>query len=104
MNVIVYDYKRNEIKVGTKVIYGSSNNVAVVTAISDPDVVCDEDEWGREYAHRIEVDISIRFDDGSTDKLRARSITNSYAAVMAAEAGIEIDEEFEESGDLEVIV
>ena len=64
MNVIVYDYKRNEMKVGTRVIYGSSENIATVTAISEPDVVCDEDEWGREYAHRIEVDISIRFDDG----------------------------------------
>ena len=104
MNVIVYDYKRNEMKVGTRVIYGSSENIATVTAISEPDVVCDEDEWGREYAHRIEVDIEIRFDDGSTDKLRARSITNAYAAVMAAEAGIEIDEEFEESGDLEVVI
>ena len=98
--MIVRDYKHNEIKVGTKVIYGSSENVAEVTEITDPDIYSHDDEYGVEKVDGYMVEISIRFDDGSTDKLRAPWVVDERAFHEPYDA----PEIFEENGDLEVIV
>jgi hypothetical protein len=98
--MIVRDYKQNEMKVGTKVIYGSSENVAEVISISDPDIYSHDDEYGVEHVDGYMVEIEIRFDDGSTDKLKAGIVIPPGPWDQ-----IEIvDEIFEENGDLEVIV
>jgi hypothetical protein len=97
----VQDWKGNEIKVGTKVLYGApveSDDVedykAEVIAISDPDVVynpvTDADDGG------YEVKITIRLlKSGDPDELRA-----SYVSPKDYSDDKEL---FEEGGDLEVI-
>lgn len=105
----VQDWKGEEIKVGSRVIYGSPETyeertkaTATVIEISEPDVTCKEDEFGREYAHGYECDVKIRFSDGETVSTRCRDITQR-PPVYDYESVIEVEEIFEESGDLEVI-
>ena len=105
----VQDWKGTEITVGSRVIYGSPETyeertkaTATVIEISEPDVTLSEDEFGREYAHAYEVDLTLLFSDGEKVTLRARDITQR-PPVYDYDSVIEVEEIFEESGDIEVI-
>lgn len=99
----VQDCNGNEIKVGTKVIYGAPEpgelpyHTAEVIEISEPDVVynplTDADDGG------YDVVIKIGFEDGECETVRA-PIVGSNGLWITDDA----EEVFEEGGDLEVIV
>jgi hypothetical protein len=98
-SLVVLDWRENEIKLGSTVVYGSPENpdevayqTAKVTAISDPDTEFFEDDFGRDVARGIYVTITITFDDGKTETVKANYVTDND--------GIEV---YEESGDLQVM-
>lgn len=103
----VVDWKGNEIKIGTIAVYGAPETpedvweqTVEVIAISEPDVVynpvTDADDGGG-----VEVLLTVRFRDDSVETLHARYSAETRRAQW--ECGEEIDEVFEEGGDLEVI-
>lgn len=108
MVVIVLDFKGNEIEVGTRVIFGSpylrgsptpeevAFHTGEVIEISEPEGTFSEDEYGRDIASGYELNIKIRFADGSEEVTRA--IGRSVAMYS------DEDDIYEEIGDLEVIV
>jgi hypothetical protein len=114
MTVRVQDWKENEIKVGTKCIYGAppkadefdedtgmtlEDYIVEITEISEPDVyynpVTDTDDGG--YG----VKITFKFKDGQTDTVDV--MINTSASRDEYETTGEVLEVFEEGGDLEVI-
>ncbi len=94
MSLRVQDYAGNTLAVGTRVMYGEFSP-AVVSHISAPDID-DSDESNVKYG----LYVTVKFDDCSTDRLWCRDIT---LRVGPHDAHPDIDETFEESGDLEVI-
>lgn len=76
MNILVVDWRENELKVGDKVVFGAPdtadeilNQIGTITEIGEPDVyynpVTDTDDGG--YG----LDIIVKFDDGSEEKVKA---------------------------------
>jgi len=95
----ILDMFGNEIKVGTKVIFGEPestieviNQTAEVTEISEPDMTFHEDEHGCDIADGYEVIITIKFADGD--------IENCTARLTEFDPDHEI---YEDGGDLRVI-
>jgi hypothetical protein len=102
----VQDHKGDEIKVGSKVLYGDpspeeqqADYVCEVTGISEPDVVynpeTDADDGG------YEVMITVRFKDGEEDVLHAPLVSQHGGPYDYDH--IPEEEVFEEGGDIEVI-
>jgi len=99
MDITVRDERGQEIKVGTRAVYGCpepenrENAIVTVTEISEPDVyynpVTDADDGG--YG----VKITVRFPTGETDTLDAMAVPAQW---YGDETNV-----FEEGGDLEVI-
>jgi hypothetical protein len=98
----VQDFNGKEIKVGTKIQFGSpaeGDDLAMyrgeVTEISEPEITFHEDEFGRDQADGYYVTLTMKFEDGSTETTRASiiSVWGDYA----------LEETFEEGGDLEVV-
>lgn len=99
MSVRVQDYKGNEIKVGTHVMYGERYR-AGITFISEPDID-DSDERHVKYG----LYITLQFVSGGVDRLWC-PIANAHEARMNHTYGppmADVLEVFEEPGDLEVI-
>lgn len=95
----VQDFKGDEIKVGTKVVFGSpetpeelASYTGEVTEIGEPDIIEAEDAYGRYQAVAYGLEIVVSFSDGDTEKV--------WCAGRAPQShGEEI---FEASDDIEV--
>jgi len=106
MTVRVQDHKGDEIKVGSKVLYGcpdeteqQADYVAEVVAISDPDVVYNPDTDTDDGGYN--VILTIKFASGEIEMVKADF--NTMASRDSYEVDGVVEEVFEEGGDLEVI-
>jgi hypothetical protein len=101
--MIVLDCQGNQIKFGTRVLYGVPDpgdfhkHMATVVEISEPDIL--ESDDGRVVDYLVEI--TVKFSDGETDKLKASFVNPGWDY---HEGDSDYEEIFEEGGDLEVLV